>query len=61
MKEQNNIELNEVLKPNLFEIYENAFLLNQNASSIDYQKYLEQNIMKEIIDHLFKLLFFFFL
>ena len=26
--------------------YENGQLLNQNASSIDYQKYLEQNIMK---------------
>ena len=34
------------VKPNLFEIYENGNLLNQNASSIDYQKYLEQNIMK---------------
>ena len=34
------------VKPNLFEIYENGQLLNQNASSIDYQKYLEQNIMK---------------
>ena len=34
------------VKPNLFEIYENGILLNQDASSIDYQKYLEQNIMK---------------
>ena len=34
------------IKPNLFEIYENGQLLNQNASSIDYQKYLEHNIMK---------------
>ena len=34
------------VKPNLFEIYEEGNLLNQNASSIDYQKYLEQNIMK---------------
>ena len=34
------------VKPNLFEIYEDGSLLNQNASSIDYQKYLEQNIMK---------------
>jgi len=34
------------VKPNLFEIYENGVLLNQDASSIDYQKYLEQNIMK---------------
>jgi len=34
------------VKPNLFEIYEDGELLNQNASSIDYQKYLEHNIMK---------------
>ena len=34
------------IKPNLFEIYQNDKLLNQDASSIDYQKYLEQNIMK---------------
>ena len=34
------------IKPNLFEIYENDKLINQNASNIDYQKYLEQNIMK---------------
>jgi len=34
------------VKPNLFEIYENGILLNQDASSIDYQKYLEHNIMK---------------
>ena len=34
------------IKPNLFEIYQNNKLLNQDASSVDYQKYLEQNIMK---------------
>ena len=34
------------IKPNLFEIYENDKLINQDASNIDYQKYLEQNIMK---------------
>jgi len=34
------------IKPNLFEIYQNGKLLNQDASTIDYQKYLEQNIMK---------------
>ena len=34
------------IKPNLFEIYQNNKLINQDASSIDYQKYLEQNIMK---------------
>src|SRR6056300_1787862 len=34
------------IKPNLFEIYQNDKLINQDASSIDYQKYLETNIMK---------------
>src|SRR6056300_1841978 len=34
------------IKPNLFEIYQNGKLLNKDASSIDYQKYLEQNIIK---------------
>jgi len=34
------------IKPNIFEIYEDGVLLNQEASSIDYQKYLETNIMK---------------
>ena len=31
------------IKPNLFEIYQNDKLINQDASNIDYQKYLEQN------------------
>ena len=34
------------IKPNLFEIYCDGKLLNQDASTMDYQKYLEQNIMK---------------
>ena len=34
------------IKPNLFEIYCDGKLFNQDASTIDYQKYLEQNIMK---------------
>ena len=34
------------IKPNLFEIYQNDKLINQDANNIDYQKYLEQNIMK---------------
>jgi DNA repair exonuclease SbcCD ATPase subunit len=34
------------VKPNLFEIYCNGEMINQNASNIDYQKYLETNIMK---------------
>ena len=35
-----------LFKPNKFEIYQNGELLNQHASTIDYQKYLEKNIMK---------------
>jgi len=34
------------IKPNKFEIYSDGELINQDASSIDYQKYLEVNIMK---------------
>lgn len=34
------------MKPNLFEIWKNGVLLNQDASSRDYQGYLEENILK---------------
>ena len=34
------------IKPNFFEIYCNDALLNQDASNVDYQKHLEQNILK---------------
>jgi len=34
------------IKPNLFEIYCNNVLLNQDASNVDYQNMLEQNILK---------------
>ena len=34
------------LKPNIFEIYENGVLINQDANSRDYQEYLETNILK---------------
>ena len=34
------------IKPNKFEIYEGDTMINQDASNVDYQKYLEQNIMK---------------
>ena len=34
------------IKPNLFEIYKNEKLISQDASNIDYQKYLENNIMR---------------
>ena len=33
-------------KPNVFEIYRNGTLLDQDAATKDYQKYLETNILK---------------
>lgn len=34
------------IKPNLFEIYVDGKMINQDASARDYQKYLEENILK---------------
>ena len=34
------------IKPNIFEIWQNSVMINQDAASRDYQKYLEQNILK---------------
>jgi DNA repair exonuclease SbcCD ATPase subunit len=34
------------LKPNIFEIWKNGNLINQDAKAIEYQKILEQNILK---------------
>ena len=34
------------MKPSIFEIYSNGSLINQNAASRDYQKILEQQILK---------------
>lgn len=34
------------MKPNIFEIWKNGELLNQDASARDYQAYLEENILK---------------
>jgi DNA repair exonuclease SbcCD ATPase subunit len=34
------------IKPNIFKIYRNDEELNQNASAIDQQKWLEQNVLK---------------
>ena len=34
------------IKPNKFEIYQNSILINQNANARDYQKILEQQILK---------------
>jgi DNA repair exonuclease SbcCD ATPase subunit len=33
------------MKPNIFEVYENDVLLKQDASTYDYQEYLEKNIL----------------
>ena len=34
------------IKPNLFEIYSDGLLLNQDASSVDYQNVLEDQILR---------------
>lgn len=34
------------IKPNIFEIYQNDELINQDSKSKDYQSYLEENILK---------------
>lgn len=34
------------MRPNIFEIWKNEVLINQDAASRDYQEYLEQNILK---------------
>ena len=41
-----NYTVTRIIKPNKFEIYSDGDLVNQDASTIDYQKYLETNIMK---------------
>jgi DNA repair exonuclease SbcCD ATPase subunit len=34
------------IKPNKFEIYQNGVMINQDSNSRDYQKFLEQNVLK---------------
>ena len=34
------------IKPNKFEIYQNGNMINQSSAARDYQKFLEQNILK---------------
>jgi len=34
------------IKPNTFEIYQNGNMINQSSAARDYQKFLEQNILK---------------
>jgi DNA repair exonuclease SbcCD ATPase subunit len=42
----NNYKIIRGIKPNIFEIYQNDKLLNQDAAARDYQKILEQQILK---------------
>ena len=41
-----NVKIIRGIKPNLFEIYVNDVMINQNANPKDYQKHLEQQILK---------------
>tara|TARA_B100000941_G_scaffold107687_1_gene75379 strand:- start:366 stop:2075 length:1710 start_codon:yes stop_codon:yes gene_type:complete len=41
-----NVKIVRGIKPNLFEIYVNDVMINQNANAKDYQKHLEQQILK---------------
>jgi len=45
------------IKPTRFEIYMDGKLVNQDASSRDYQKLLENNILKLTIGHLLRWLY----
>ena len=42
---QNQYMVRRGIKPNIFEIYRNGELINQDAAARDYQAYLEQNIL----------------
>lgn len=42
------------LKPNIFEIYENGTMINQDAASRDYQQYLEDSILGGLNERVFK-------
>ncbi len=42
---KNTFMIRRGIKPNVFEIWKNGELLNQDAASKDYQAYLEQNIL----------------
>jgi len=43
---QSKFRVVRTIKPNRFEIYKNGKMLNQDASARDYQKHLENNILK---------------
>lgn len=41
-----DFKIHRSIKPNKFEIYQNGSMVRQEASSRDYQKFLEQNVLK---------------
>ncbi len=41
-----NFKIVRGIKPNIFEIYQNGEMLDQSSTIVDYQKQLEQNILK---------------
>jgi len=43
---KNQFKIVRGIKPNIFEIYQNGEMLDQSSSAVDYQKQLEQNILK---------------
>lgn len=43
---KNNYTIKRGIKPNIFEIWKNTELLNQDAAAKDYQAYLEESILK---------------
>ena len=52
-----NVKVIRGIKPNVFEIYINGKMYNQDANARDYQKYLEQQILKLNYRSFNKLLF----
>ncbi len=43
---RNQFKIVRGIKPVVFEIWQNGVLIDQNSTSLEYQKYLEQNILK---------------
>ena len=43
---KNDFLIRRGIKPNIFEIYKNSSLMDQNASAVDQQKWFEQNVLK---------------
>ena len=51
----NNYLIRRGMKPNIFEIYKDGEMINQNAAKKDYQQHLEENILVSIINPLIRL------